>query len=193
MSSNAASSACSGRLLNVPLAAIDTIDNDGTSSSRCGHVDSERSGSVFTRTFTTMQRVKNVGYDDDDLYDEQDDDYDQDDGATYTAEDKEHFATLTPVIRAELEEVGVQASDKAIEDALWHYYWDVGKSVSYLKSNGTPKSHQQSAEKMAKAKTKSKFDEAAERSAEKAGELQNLFTSSKNSTDANIEIVYWRM
>ena len=143
----------------------------------------------------TMQRVKNVGYDDDDLYDDQDDEYDQDDGTTYSAEDKEHFASLTPVIRAELEEVGVQASDKAIEDALWHYYWDVGKSVSYLKSSGTPRPQQQSTEKTAKAKTKSKFDEAAERSAAKAGESSDLFLCPGIFVESNIGNVYscmWR-
>ena len=117
-----------------------------------------------------MQRVKNVDYDDDDLFDDEDE-FEQEDG-TYSAEDKDNFAILTPVIRAELEEAGVQASDKDIEDALWHYYWDVGKSVSYLKTSKTPKPQQQSIEK---AKPKSKFDEAAERSAEKAGESNLLF------------------
>ena len=106
----------------------------------------------------------------DELDIDEEDEYDQDDAPTYSADDKEHFATLTPVVRAELEEAGARASDKDIEDALWHYFWDVGKSVSYLKSSGIPKPQQQSVEKPAKAKTKSKFDEAAERSAQKAGE-----------------------
>lgn len=30
----------------------------------------------------------------------------------------------------------IQVSDGEIEEALWHYYYDVGKSVTYLKSKG---------------------------------------------------------
>ena len=113
-----------------------------------------------------MQRVKNVEYDEDDFYSEEEE-YSEEPQA-YTAEDRENFATYTPVVRAELEEAGLQASDREIEDALWHYYWDVGKSVAYLKNTRTPRP-QQTSEK--KEKPKSKFDQAAEKSAEKAGEL----------------------
>lgn len=122
-----------------------------------------------------MQRVKNVGYDEDDLYDDDEDTYEEEGEQSYTAEDKDNFATLTPVVRAELEEAGVQASDKDIEDALWHYFWDIGKSVAYLKNSRTPRPQQPSAKKEDKAKAKSKFDEAAQRSAEKAGESHVSF------------------
>jgi len=139
-----------------------------------------------------MQRVKNIDYDDDDLYD--DEDFDTADAAeesqSYTAEDRENFATYTPVVQAELEEAGLQASDREIEDALWHYYWDVGKSVAYLKNTRTPRQVEMgkvgaqvtgqgtggsgSGKKdpgKVKAKAGNKFDEAAAKSAEKAGEL----------------------
>jgi elongation factor 1 alpha-like protein len=114
-----------------------------------------------------MQRVKNVQYDEDELY--------SDEGET--AEDRENFATLTPVVRAELEEAGLQASDRDIEEALWHYYWDVGKSVAYLKNTRAPKQQQQPPAKKEKAKTMSKFDEAAQRSAAKTGESSVSFAA----------------
>ena len=118
-----------------------------------------------------MQRVKNIEYNDDELYSD-DDDYVEEGKQGYTAEDRENFSTYTPVVRAELEEAGLQASDREIEDALWHYYWDVGKSVAYLKNTRTPRPQQQQQQQSAKKeKAKSKFDQAAEKSAEKAGEL----------------------
>ncbi|KAK0870680.1 hypothetical protein LTR87_013169 [Friedmanniomyces endolithicus] len=108
-----------------------------------------------------MQRVKNVDFDEDELYDD-DDEYGEE-AEMYLQEDRANFAALTPVVRAELEEVGLQASDKEIQDALWNYYWDVAKAVTYLKNNRTPKPPQQTFKKQ--EKPKSKFDEAAERSA----------------------------
>ncbi|KAK1814273.1 hypothetical protein LTR12_011318 [Friedmanniomyces endolithicus] len=112
-----------------------------------------------------MQRVKNVDYDEDELYDD-DDEYGEE-AETYSQDDRANFAALTPVVRADLEEVGSQASDKEIQDALWNYYWDVAKAVTYLKNNRTPKPQQQTFKKQ--EKPKSKFDEAAERSVKGLG------------------------
>ncbi|KAK3073780.1 hypothetical protein LTR53_004304 [Teratosphaeriaceae sp. CCFEE 6253] len=112
-----------------------------------------------------MQRVKNVDFDEDELYDDEGE-YGEETGDSYTAEDRDNFAALTPVIRAELEEVEAQATDKEVQDALWNYYWDVGKSVAYLKNKGA-KPQQQTAKKQ--EKPKSKFDQAAERSAKETG------------------------
>lgn len=112
-----------------------------------------------------MQRVKNIDYDDDDLYDEEEEGYGEEGG--YTQEDKDNFASLTPVVRAELDEAGVPVTTQQIEDALWHYYWDVGKSVAYLKNSRTPREGKKEAKK--EEKPKSKFDQAAE----KAGELES--------------------
>jgi hypothetical protein len=110
-----------------------------------------------------MQRVKNIDYDEDELYAEEDYGAGEDDG--YTDEDRDNFATLTPVVRADLGDAGLQASDREIEEALWHYFWDVGKSVSYLKNTRTPRPQQQKKGSggAGKTKVKSKFDEAAER------------------------------
>lgn len=116
-----------------------------------------------------MQRNKTVDYDEDDVYDEDDyyDDPEQDQSYEYTEEDKHNFATLTPVVRAEIEEAGLQASDREIEDALWNYYWDVGKSVGQLKSTKQAKGKggKGAGEKeVKKEKVASRFDQAAERS-----------------------------
>ena len=112
-----------------------------------------------------MQRVKKVDYVDDDLYSDEEAYPEEEQG--YTDEDRENFATHTPIVRAELEEAGLQVRDVEIEEALWHYYWDVGKTVAYLKNVKTPQAQQVSAKK---PKPKSKFDQAAEKNAEKSGE-----------------------
>lgn len=125
-----------------------------------------------------MQRVKNIEYLDDDVYSDEDECGAEEPGG-YSAEDKENFASLTPVVRAELDEAGVSATTKQIEDALWHYYWDVGKSVAYLKNSKTPQPPKQQEGK--KEKPKSKFDEAAEQSAVIAGECHFLFASETRS------------
>ena len=115
-----------------------------------------------------MQRVKNIDYDEDDVYP---DDEEAEEEEAYTDEDRHNIATLTPVVRAELDEAGLQASDREIEEALWHYYWDVGKSVAYLKNSRTPRTQQQGGKKeKGEGKAKSKFDQAAERSASSVGE-----------------------
>lgn len=113
-----------------------------------------------------MQRNKNIDYDEDDLYPEEEEDFGEDGG--YTQEDKDNFATLTPVVRAELDEAGVPATTQQIEEALWHYFWDVGKSVAYLKNTRTPREAQKESKK--EDKPKSKFDQAAE----SAGELRSF-------------------
>ncbi len=118
-----------------------------------------------------MQRVKNIDYDEDDVYSEEEEYHEE---PSYTDEDRESFTALTPVVRAELQESGLQASDKEIEEALWHYYWHVGKSVAYLKNSRTPRPQQPQQGKKDKEKPKSKFDQAAEESAKKAGEFYNL-------------------
>ncbi|EME49378.1 hypothetical protein DOTSEDRAFT_68234 [Dothistroma septosporum NZE10] len=112
-----------------------------------------------------MQRVKNIDYDEDDVY--SDDEYGEEDADSgYTQEDKDNFATLTPVVRAELDQARVPATTQQIEEALWHYYWDVGKTVAYLKNATTTKETKKEAKK---DKPKNKFDEAAQKSAQNAG------------------------
>ncbi|KAK4637469.1 HBS1-like protein [Fulvia fulva] len=115
-----------------------------------------------------MQRVKNIDYDEDDVYsDEEEHTYAEEADAGYSQEDKDNFTTLTPVVRAELDEAGVPATTQQIEEALWHYFWDVGKSVAYLMNARTPRDTKKDEEKD-KDKPKSKFDEAAQKSAQLA-------------------------
>lgn len=76
-----------------------------------------------------------MGYDDDDLYD----DYSEEEyagegeGEGMSAEDKEQMAAGVIKVREALgSEYKVKEVD--IQDALWNYYYDVGKSVTFLKS-----------------------------------------------------------
>jgi len=51
----------------------------------------------------------------------------------FSEEDKQLLQAGSVAVRAELPpDITSQISDKQITDALWHYYYDVEKSVSYL-------------------------------------------------------------
>ena len=80
----------------------------------------------------SKHRIKTVAVDDD-LYDDFDDAEDEaDETEALTAEDREQLRLGTLKVREAL--TGVSASDSEIQEALWHYYYDVEKSVAYLKS-----------------------------------------------------------
>jgi elongation factor 1 alpha-like protein len=112
-----------------------------------------------------FSRTRNIDYDDDDVYDD-DDYYDEggddvqggDDGMT--ADDKEQMRVGTIRVREALGDMSGFTSDEQIQEALWHYYYDVGKSVSYLK-NKLGVEPKQEAPKKEKAKAVSRFDQAA--------------------------------
>ncbi|XPS95805.1 hypothetical protein M3J09_005086 [Ascochyta lentis] len=117
-----------------------------------------------------MQRTRNVGYDDDDLYDD-DDYYEEEEAEPMSADDKEQMRVSTASAREALGSAGSNISDAQIQEALWHYYYDVGKSVSYLKNKfaappaaPTPKPEAQPK----KDKATSRFDQAASAAVEKA-------------------------
>ncbi|KAL1801174.1 hypothetical protein ACET3X_001516 [Alternaria dauci] len=57
--------------------------------------------------------------------------------------------------------MGDFTSDEQIQEALWHYYYDIGKSVSYLKNKLGVAEPKQEAPKQEKAKPASRFDQAA--------------------------------
>lgn len=78
-------------------------------------------------------RAKNIDYDDDDMYSDDEVYSDEDAGAVMTEEDKEQLAIGTVKVRQELDST-YKVSDAQIQDALWNYYYDIGKSVTYLKS-----------------------------------------------------------
>lgn len=76
----------------------------------------------------SKSRVKNVGYDDDDYYD--DDGYDSAD-----PEEQELLTRCTNEVLSQLlaGQPSVTASKEDVQEALWHYYNDVEKSVNYLR------------------------------------------------------------
>ena len=88
-----------------------------------------------------FSRTRNVDYDDDDIYDDDDDYYEEEEaggdagaGDGMTEDDKEQMRAGTIRVREALGDKSDFTSDEQIQEALWHYYYDVGKSVSYLKN-----------------------------------------------------------
>lgn len=141
------------------------------------------------------RRVKDIDYDED----EYDDYYSGEEEYGYegaepaavaannedelSAEDKEQMRTGTESVRDALGDAFADVTDAAIQEALWHYYYDVGKSVTYLKSMLSPKPSMpassclldQSAPQQAqpkKQKQVSKFDQAATSAAQKPVDIK---------------------
>lgn len=104
------------------------------------------------------QRVKQLGYDGDDLY--YDDDYsDEGGGDGLSPEDKEQMRQGTIQVKAALAS-SISVSDAEIQEALWHYYYDIDKSVTYLKNKHAP-APVKAATQENKPKQVSRFDQAA--------------------------------
>ncbi|PNS15003.1 HBS1-like protein [Sphaceloma murrayae] len=125
------------------------------------------------------RRVKNVDYDDADDYDDYDDDVQEVDGPTggddeLTEEDREQLRIGTAKVRSIIQESS-HISNRTIEDALWHYYYDIEKTVVYLKNEHQPTTP--------KAKKPSRFDQAAAASAEKNPVPSSAGKSYSLSTD----------
>ncbi|KAL1960364.1 hypothetical protein VTO42DRAFT_8324 [Malbranchea cinnamomea] len=85
----------------------------------------------------SRHRVKNVSVYDDDFVD--DDDY-HDDEDELTPEDREQMRLGSIEVRQLLQSEipPVPATDEEIWEALWHYYYDVDKSVAYLRKKYRP-------------------------------------------------------
>lgn len=80
------------------------------------------------------RRVKSVAHEDDyDDYDDFDDEPQDNGNNELSPEDEEQMRQGTVKVRAALGSA-FPATDKEIQEALWHYYYDVPKSVAYLKS-----------------------------------------------------------
>jgi len=145
------------------------------------------------------RRVKEIDYDEDeyDDYYSGEDEYayeGADTGAAAPAasqedelspEDKEQMRIGTESVRAALGDASDFVTDDAIQEALWHYYYDVAKSVTYLKSNieashsAVQRSYlpdqnapQQAQPKEKKQKQVSKFDQAATEAAQKPVQIK---------------------
>lgn len=109
-----------------------------------------------------FSRTRNIDYDDDDAYD--DDDYYEDEAegdAGTSADDKEQMRVGTIRVREALAETSDFVSDAQIQEALWHYYYDIAKSVSYLKNKLGTEPTQEKAGPPKKEKPVSRFDQAA--------------------------------
>lgn len=113
-----------------------------------------------------MQRTRNVDYDDDDLYDD-DDYYEEEEAEAMSADDKEQMRISTISAREALGSAGSNISDAQIQEALWHYYYDVGKSVSYLKNKFAAPAPKKEVQPK-KEKATSRFDQAANAAVDKA-------------------------
>ena len=83
----------------------------------------------------SKHRIKSVAPEDDyaDDYDDEDEDGYVEDNEM-TAEDQEKLRVGTVQVRNALGPGFASITDKEIQDTLWHYYYDISKSVSYLKS-----------------------------------------------------------
>ena len=126
-----------------------------------------------------FSRTRNVDYDDDDIYDDDDDDYYEEEEAGgaadaadggMTEDDKEQMRAGTIRVREALGDKSDFTSDEQIQEALLHYYYDVGKSVSYLKNRLGVVEPREEKPKQEKEKVKpvSRFDQAASVAEEKA-------------------------
>jgi elongation factor 1 alpha-like protein len=84
------------------------------------------------------RRVKSLAVDDDDFDDDYyDEEHDNEDDTTLSPEDQEQMRINTPKVRLALGP-SYNVSEKDIQDALWNYYYDIAKSVAYLKSKSLP-------------------------------------------------------
>ncbi|KAF2794173.1 hypothetical protein K505DRAFT_349470 [Melanomma pulvis-pyrius CBS 109.77] len=102
-------------------------------------------------------RAKNVGFDDDDGY--SDDYLEEEEGDGMTDEDREQLRIGTAKAREALDS-SITVSDAQIQESLWHYFYDVEKTVAYLKNKfaPTPKTTSTPSKKQ---KATSRFDQAA--------------------------------
>jgi elongation factor 1 alpha-like protein len=129
-----------------------------------------------------FSRTRNIDYDDDDAYD--DDEYfeEEEGGGGMSEDDKEQMRLGTISVREALGDFEAGVSDAQIQEALWHYYYDVAKSVSYLKNKlggvQTPK------EMPKKEKAVSKFDQAASAAGQNAPTNTGKFTHAHHSNGA---------
>lgn len=75
----------------------------------------------------SRHRIKDVDYDDDDFYD--------DDDELADPEEQEFLQQCTTAVLQQLRagQPSVTATKEEVQDALWHYYNDIDKSVNYLR------------------------------------------------------------
>ncbi|KAL4970731.1 putative translation elongation factor EF-1 subunit [Aspergillus stella-maris] len=101
----------------------------------------------------SRHRIKAVSYDDDD-YDSYDDGYESND-----PEERELLEQCTRDVLGQLAdgEPSVSATREEVQEALWHYYNDVEKSVNYLRGKKTKEVEKKAAAAKPKASTVSAY------------------------------------
>jgi elongation factor 1 alpha-like protein len=128
-----------------------------------------------------FNRTRNVDYDDD-AYDDDDEYFEEEGGDSMTANDKEQMRLGTIQVREALGEFEAGISDTQIQESLWHYYYDVAKTVSYLKNKlgviQAPK------ETPKKEKAISKFDQAASAAGQNAPTTAGKYTHVQYSMES---------
>ncbi|EGD86781.2 translation elongation factor Tu [Trichophyton rubrum MR1459] len=101
----------------------------------------------------SRHRVKNISYDDDDLDDEIDDNDDE-----LSPEDREQMRLATievqQLLRSQIP--AIEAKEDDIWETLWHYYYDVDKSVDYLTKKYRSQEKKETKAKASTAATKKK-------------------------------------
>ena len=86
----------------------------------------------------SKHRIKSISYDEDydDDYDDDDYDNEEDPSRALTDEDREQLRRGSISVRQALGP-HFPVTEEEIKESLWHYYYDVAKSVSYLKGLST--------------------------------------------------------
>ncbi|GME48209.1 elongation factor tu gtp binding domain-containing protein [Neofusicoccum parvum] len=121
------------------------------------------------------RRVKGIAYDDEDLgYD--DDEYADGGEEEMSEEDKEQLRQGTIKVREALGADYSNVTNKQIEEALWNYYYDAGKSVSYLKTARKKKQEE------AKAGTPAASGDAGDQTPDKAVALLDRLKTKSETT-----------
>ncbi|OAQ96838.1 hypothetical protein LLEC1_03879 [Akanthomyces lecanii] len=83
-----------------------------------------------------------ASFEDDDFYDPHEDEYEGEEDDGMSPEDRVAMAIATEEVKKTLGEDASKVSVTQIQEALWHYYYDVEKSVGYLQKtfiSPTPK------------------------------------------------------
>ena len=148
-------------MLNNPIAGLEQIRESLTRlfdhSHSPTHVTAMPAKSGVSRT-------RNIDYDDDELYDDNDYYEETEEGGEGTSEDdKEQMRVGTIRVREALADLSSFVSDEQIHESLWHYYYDVAKSVNYLKNRlgaGASASTESKYQPPKKEKAISRFDRA---------------------------------
>ncbi|PHH86319.1 hypothetical protein CDD83_10418 [Cordyceps sp. RAO-2017] len=123
-------------------------------------------------------------YDEDDFVDQYDD-YDDEDGEL-SPEDRKAMSEGTASVRRALGKDADKVTVTQIQEALWHYYYDIDKSVAYLKKSFTSPAPKPTAKKTAEAgKKPATTPKAVKKTASNDAKKQAELTSSVSGLKIN--------